>query len=162
VVANLGAGSVDSQVNQAVRVSPFVIIPGNDLVEVVVEEDAGTSIDSGRSWIVNEITRDNGIFGVSEDSLHVTFGGFLEGGEDFFLGSGLLGSEGQIDDGNIGSGDLRLYGVKIVECINFGRCLSMDLQYIKERLQNLIRKTQKTKLSLYLYLHGWPYRSIFR
>ena len=75
-------------------------------MEVIVEEDACTGIDSGGGLIVNEITGDNLIFGVSEDTLHITLGGFLESTKNFFLCGGLFGSESQIHDGNIGGRDL--------------------------------------------------------
>ena len=110
--AYLSTGGVDSQVNQAVGVSPFVVIPRNDLEKVVVEEDAGIGIDGGGGLVVNEIARDKSFFGVSKNTLHWALGGFLEGSKDFILGSGLLSSDGQIDDGDIGGRDLFAIGIK--------------------------------------------------
>jgi len=104
--AYLSSGGVDSQVNQAVGVSPFVVIPRNDLEKVVVEEDACVGIDGGGGLVVNEIAGDKSFFGVSKNTLHWALGGFLEGTKDIILGGAFLGSDGQIDDGDIGGRDL--------------------------------------------------------
>jgi hypothetical protein len=89
---------VDGQVNQTVAVSPFVIVPGDDLVEVVIEEDAGLGINRAGSLARDKVGGDNLVFSVVKDSLHVTFGGLLEGGEDFAALSSLLSTEGQVND----------------------------------------------------------------
>lgn len=107
-VEYLGSGGVDSQLDQAVGVSPFVVIPRDDLVEVVVEEDAGFGIDGGGGLVVNEIRGHELFLGVSKNSFHWALGGFLESSKDIFLGGGLFSSEGQIDDGDIGGWDLFL------------------------------------------------------
>ena len=78
-------------------------------MEVVVEEDAGTSIDSGGGRVVDEVAGNELFFGVSENTLHLTFRGFLEGAKNFVLGGGLFSSEGQVDKGNIGSRDLIIF-----------------------------------------------------
>ena len=103
---SLSTSGVDRQVYQAIGVSPFIIVPGNNLVKVVVEKDAGTSIDSGGGRVVNEIAGYKLFFGVTKDTLHITFGCLFERTKDFFLSSSLFSSEGQIDDGNIGGRDL--------------------------------------------------------
>lgn len=105
-IENLNGRGVDSQVDQTVGVSPLVVIPRNDLVEVVVEEDAGFGIDSGGGRVVNEVAGNDLVFGVSKNTLHLAFSGFLEGTKDFILAGGLFGSEGQVDKGNIGGRDL--------------------------------------------------------
>lgn len=105
-IVDLSTGGVDGQVNQAVGVSPLVIIPRNDLVEVVVEEDAGTGINSGGGAVVNKITRNNFILSVCKDTLHIALSGFLESTKDFVLSGSLFGAEGQIDERNIGGRDL--------------------------------------------------------
>ena len=97
---------VYGQVDQAVRVPPLVIVPGDDLVEVVVEEDARAGVDGRGLLLADEIARNELVFGVSENALHLVFGGGLEGAEDIVLRGGLLRSEGQVDDGNVGGGDL--------------------------------------------------------
>ena len=78
-------------------------------MEVVVEEDTGTGIDSRGGRIMDEVAGNDLVFGVSKNTLHVTFRGFLEGSKNFILAGGLFSSEGQVDKGNIGSRDLILF-----------------------------------------------------
>lgn len=100
-------GSVDGQVNEAVGVSPLVIVPGDDLVEVVVEEDAGITIDGGRVLVMDKVRANKHLIGVSKDTLEFRrLGGLLEGSENFRTFGGLFGAEGQVDDGDISGGDL--------------------------------------------------------
>ena len=76
-------------------------------MEVVVEVDAGLGIDNGGTSIVDKVLGDDGNVGVSQNSFHVTLGGFLEGGLDLEpdLGEGDvegdLGGEGD-EDGDLG------------------------------------------------------------
>lgn len=48
--------------------------------------------------------RDDHIFGVSEDTLHLALSGGSDGGVDFLKRSGLLESASEIDNGNVGGG----------------------------------------------------------
>ena len=64
---------------------------------------------------MNKITGYKFVLGVSKDTLHVTFGCFLEGTKNFFLRGGFFGSDGQIDDGNIGGRDLYFVVINIFE-----------------------------------------------
>ena len=52
---------VHSQVNQTIGISPLIVIPGNNLVEMIIQKDAGQAINNGRSFIMNKILR-NDIF----------------------------------------------------------------------------------------------------
>ena len=76
-------------------------------MEVVVEEDACLGVDDGTVRIVDKVLGHDGLVGVSENSLEFTFGGFLEGSLDFIASAGLFGANGQVDQGDIGSGDLK-------------------------------------------------------
>mmetsp|Transcript_62525 Transcript_62525/g.152226 ORF Transcript_62525/g.152226 Transcript_62525/m.152226 type:complete len:294 (+) Transcript_62525:420-1301(+) len=54
----------------------------------------------------DEVARDDLLFCVAEDALEFgRLGRLLEGGEDLFTLGGLLGSEGQVDDGDVGGRD---------------------------------------------------------
>jgi hypothetical protein len=102
----LFGSAVDSQVDQTVGVSPFVIVPRDDLVEVVVKENASTSINGGGMLVVDQVARHKLFLRVSKDTVHGSVGSFLESGKDFFTTCSLFRTEGQIHDGNICSRDL--------------------------------------------------------
>jgi hypothetical protein len=97
---------VDGQVNQTVAVSPFIVVPSNDLVEVVIEEDAGLSINSAGCLACDKVRRYNLVFSVLKNSLHCTISSLLQGGKNFTTRSSLLCAEGQVYDGYIGRRDL--------------------------------------------------------
>ncbi len=58
-----------TEVNNSVGVSPFVIVPRNDLDKVGVQGDTSVDVEDGGVGVSNEIGADNFISGVSEDSL---------------------------------------------------------------------------------------------
>mmetsp|Transcript_56009 Transcript_56009/g.77650 ORF Transcript_56009/g.77650 Transcript_56009/m.77650 type:complete len:92 (-) Transcript_56009:290-565(-) len=66
-------GAVDGKIDQTVTVSPFVVIPGDDLVEVVVKCDACLGINDRGALVVDEILRNKGFVAVSKNSLHGSF-----------------------------------------------------------------------------------------
>ena len=62
-------GDVNTEVKNSVGVSPFVIIPRNNLDEVGIQGDTSLSIENGAVSISNEVRADNFIFSVSKNSL---------------------------------------------------------------------------------------------
>mmetsp|Transcript_27690 Transcript_27690/g.67390 ORF Transcript_27690/g.67390 Transcript_27690/m.67390 type:complete len:357 (-) Transcript_27690:112-1182(-) len=96
---------VNGQVDQTVGVSPFVIIPRDNLVEVVVQGHASTSVNNGTALVMKNILGNNGIIGVSENTLEVSFGGFLQGSLDVVTTAWLFGTDSQVDQGNVRGGD---------------------------------------------------------
>lgn len=65
-------GHVECQINQSVGISPLIIVPRDQLGEVVVQRDTSINIQDGGSAIMDEITADHGIVSVSKDSLNKT------------------------------------------------------------------------------------------
>jgi hypothetical protein len=59
---------VRDEVDDAVGVSPLVIVPADELDEVVVERDTGLGIEDGRVVVAVEIARDNLVLGVAENA----------------------------------------------------------------------------------------------
>jgi len=96
---------VDGQVNNSVGVSPFVIVPGNQLNEVRVKRNTSSSIEDGASGIRNEVLADNFFISISQNTLKFTFRGLLKSLADFFIASTLFKSDGQINDGDIIGGN---------------------------------------------------------
>jgi len=96
---------VESQINNSVGVTPFVIVPGNQLNEVRAKRNTGLSIEDRASVISDEVLTDNLFFSISQNTLKFTFRSVLNSLAQFFVGGTLFESNGQIDDGDIVSGD---------------------------------------------------------
>ena len=62
-------GNKDKQVTNTARVAPLVVVPSDELDEVVVERDSGLGIEDGRVGVTDEIGRHNIIFSVGHDTL---------------------------------------------------------------------------------------------
>jgi len=96
---------VESQINNSVGVTPFVIVPGNELNEVRVKGDTSLGIEDGASSITNVVLRDDFFISVAQNTLKFTFSGILNGLAQFFVTGTLFKSDSQIDNGDIKSGD---------------------------------------------------------
>ena len=55
--------------------------------------------------MTDEVSRDDLLLSVLEDTLVVTLSSLLDGGLDLVVGGGLLEADDEIDDGDIESGD---------------------------------------------------------
>ena len=64
----INGGHMLDEVNKLVGITPFIVVPSNELYEMIVEHDAGGCIEYGSSLIVIEIGRDNSVLGVSDDA----------------------------------------------------------------------------------------------
>ena len=85
-----------------VTVSPLVIVPGNDLVELGVEGHGCFGVKGGGGGAVDKVLTDDGLVGVGEDALEFTFGSLFDGGLDVFGGAFLFGADRQVDKGDVG------------------------------------------------------------
>ena len=86
--------------DQTVGVTPLVIIPGDDLVEVVVQVDACSGINNGGSSIVYEILGYNRKFSVSKNSEKIGFrvgGSLLKGSLHLISSAWLYGTYSQVN-----------------------------------------------------------------
>ena len=59
-------GGVDDEVQHTAGVSPLVVVPGDQLDEVVVEGDTGLGIEDGRGGVTVQVGRDNVVLSVGE------------------------------------------------------------------------------------------------
>ena len=91
---------VGEEVAHAVAVTPFIVVPADQLEEAAVQGDTGTDIENGGKRAMDEVAGDDLILGCAEDTLHVGLAGLFHSGADLFIGGVLSGSESQIHDGN--------------------------------------------------------------
>lgn len=94
-----------SELDESVGVSPLVIVPGDNLNEFRAHLDSGISVEDGRSGVVHEVGRHDGVLGVAEDVLEVGLGGFTHLGLDVIERSIVVKTDGQINNGDVGGGD---------------------------------------------------------
>ena len=98
-------GNVADKIAYTTRVTPFVIVPSDELHEVLVQLDSSIGIKDGRSSVTDEIGRNDAVLSVLEDALVFAFRGLLDGIFDFLVGSSFLKANDKVDDGNIKSGN---------------------------------------------------------
>ena len=96
---------MENEVNDAARVAPLVVVPGDELAELVVERDTGLGVEDGRARVVEEVTRHELLISVAHDALEGTLGSLLDDLADLSVGGGVLELEGHVDDGDVGGGD---------------------------------------------------------
>lgn len=106
-------------------VTVLVVVPRDELDEVVVERDTGGGIEDGGSGATDEIGRDDGVLGVVEDTLELALGSFLHGSLDGLVGSTLLDTGSKVDNGDVGADEEEKSKSKIVshrihvECVGW-------------------------------------------
>ena len=101
------AGGVHAanQIDNLVGITHFVVVPGDQLHEMLVEHDTGTGVEHGSSLFIEEVGGNHSVFGVTENALELAFGGFLHGSLDLFVGSSLFEAAGQVNHRNVSRGD---------------------------------------------------------
>lgn len=90
-----------NEVEDTARVSPLVVVPGNELDELVVQGDTSLSIEDGGVVVSVQVGRDDLLVGVAKDALVLSLGGGLDGGLDLLVGSWVLQADGKIDNGDV-------------------------------------------------------------
>ena len=101
----LSLGNIFDQVNNSGGVTVFVIVPGNQLDELWRQLDTSGGIEDGSVSVTQEIRGDNGIFGVTQNTLHWTFSGSLNSLLDLVVSSFLCQLDSQVNNGNIDGWD---------------------------------------------------------
>ena len=102
-VANLVhvAGEVDHLVGEA----PLVVVPSNQLDEVLVQSDTSLGVEDGGVSVGTEVGGNDLVINVLEDTSHGAFSSSLHCSADLCVGCGLLEASGQVDDGDVAGGD---------------------------------------------------------
>jgi hypothetical protein len=80
-------------------------LPRDDLVEIVVEGDASSTIYDTATRIVNKVLRDHRQIGVSQDALETSLRSPLQGGLEVFARDCLFRPDGQVYQGNVSGRD---------------------------------------------------------
>jgi hypothetical protein len=62
-------GHVGDQVDDALGVSPLVVIPGNEFDKVVVQGDASLGVEDARVRVTNKVGRHDVVLGIVNDTL---------------------------------------------------------------------------------------------
>jgi len=98
-------GDVEQEVADTPRVTPLVIVPGDQLDEVLVQLDTGAGVEDGGSRMADEIGGDDSFLSVLDDALVRPLGSSLDGSLDLIVGSLLLKADDKINDRDIDGGD---------------------------------------------------------
>src|SRR5439155_21212671 len=86
------------QVYAAVAVAPLVVVPRDELEEVLVQLDAAAGVEDAAVRVVDEVGRDDLVLGVGQDVLQVGLARPLHRVADFLVAGGLRGLHRQVHD----------------------------------------------------------------
>ena len=105
LVGTVNLGNVGKEVEDTARVTPLVVVPADNLDEVVVERDTSLGIEDGGVGVTVQVGRDNIVLSVGKNALERTVGSLLDGSLDIVVAGTLLETSSQVDNGDVGSGD---------------------------------------------------------
>ena len=89
---------VREEVADTAGVAPLVVVPGDELDEVLVERDAGLRVEDRRVVVAEEVGRDDLVVGVADDALVRRLGRLLDRLLDLVVGRALLEADDEVDD----------------------------------------------------------------
>merc|ERR1711977_440034 len=101
LVGTVDLGHVAQQVEDTAGVAPLVVVPGDELDEVVVKADTGLGVDDGAGRVAAHVGGDDVVLSVVEDALELALGGLLQGLLDLLVAGTLLDAAGQVNDGDV-------------------------------------------------------------
>ena len=88
------------EINDAVAIAPFVIVPADQLEEALVEFHAGALVEDGGRLVVDEVAADDLVFGVFQDVLEIRLARAPHRRCDFFVARVLHRTNREIDYGD--------------------------------------------------------------
>src|SRR5512137_1264463 len=94
-------GDVLGQVDKPAGIAPLVVVPGDDLDQVAVEDLGREQVDDAGPGVAQEIAGDERLVGDAEDALERAGRGGLEGGVDVLDRGRLLQDGHEVDDGDV-------------------------------------------------------------
>jgi len=90
-----------NEIEDTARVTPLVIVPRDELDELVIQGDTRLSIEDGGVVVSVQVGRDNLVLGVTENALKWSLGSRLDGGLDGLVGGWVLQADSKIDNGDV-------------------------------------------------------------
>ena len=90
------------QTHDHVGVAVLVVVPRDELDEVVVEHDARGLVEDAGAGIGDQVGGDHLVGGVADDALHVGLARVTDGVADIGIGRAGLEVRGQVDHGHVG------------------------------------------------------------
>ena len=95
---------VDAQLDQSVGVAPLVVVPADQLHEVVIQRNASRHIEDGRSLAGDEIRGHDLLVSPVQDTLHGPGSRFLDGRHNVVVLGRLLQTAGKVHHGHVRRG----------------------------------------------------------
>src|SRR4029453_2682379 len=80
------SGYVTSKIDAAFAIAPLVVIPANQLEEAAAHLYARAGVEDARAAVMDEISRNDFIFGITKDTFEVSLACLFHGGADFLVG----------------------------------------------------------------------------
>jgi hypothetical protein len=68
LLAGINLGNVGNEVEDTTAVAPLVVVPADELDEVLVEGDASLGVEDGGVGVAEEVGRDDIVLGIGEDA----------------------------------------------------------------------------------------------
>jgi hypothetical protein len=98
-------GDVDEEVDNTSGVTVFVVVPGDELDEVLVQQDTSLGVEDGGVGVAQEVGGDDVVLSVVEDALELALGLLLDDGLDVVVRGALVKSDSQVDNGHVSGWD---------------------------------------------------------
>lgn len=98
----LGGGEHE-QVAHTLRIAPLIVVPRNQLHELVVEHNTSRSIEDARCRVAEEVSRDDALISVGQDTLQGTLSGIFHDLLDVFVACGCLEAYDEVHDRDVQS-----------------------------------------------------------
>ncbi|CAF3491974.1 unnamed protein product [Fusarium graminearum] len=105
LLGGIDLGNVGQEVEDTAGVTPLVVVPRDQLDEVVVEGDTGLGIEDGGVGVAVKVRGDNVVLSVGQNTLEVTLRGLLDDLLDLVVRSTLLEANSQVNNGDVGGRD---------------------------------------------------------
>lgn len=105
ILSSIFLSNVCDKIAYTTRVTPFIVVPGDELDKVGVQLDSSGGIKDARSLVAYEIGGDEGVLSVFDNFFVFALRGLLDDVLDFLVSDRLLSANHKIDDGDINTGN---------------------------------------------------------
>jgi hypothetical protein len=97
-------GSEDEEIAHSPGVAPLVVVPCDELDEVLVKRNTSACIEDGGVGAADEVGGHDGVLGVAHDAFERSSRGLLDSGLDLLVGGIFFETNDEINDRDIESG----------------------------------------------------------